>query len=119
MEYFGCTGCPQAQSNADYDGTGQNNYFKYVAGLNPTNAASIFAFNIASVSNQATWKNLVYGPVAAGRAYTPLFSSAPNGVWAALTTTATPPLTNGTQVTLTDTNAVQGQKFYEMEITLP
>ncbi|MGD0813383.1 MAG: PKD domain-containing protein [Verrucomicrobiota bacterium] len=117
LQYFGSTNSAQAQPTADADGTGQNNNFKYVAGLNPTNPASIFVFNIASVSNQATWKNLVFSPAVAGRSYTPLFSSAPNSVWTALTTPA--PVTNGTQVTLTDTNGVPAQKFYEMEISLP
>jgi PKD repeat protein len=120
LQYFGCTACPQAQPDADYDGTGQNNEFKYVAGLNPTNPASIFVFSIASVSNQPTWMNLIFSPVVAGRTYTPLFNtSLPNGVWAPLTTTANPPVTNGVQVTLTDTNAIWSQEFYQMEISLP
>jgi PKD repeat protein len=120
LQYFGCTNCPQAQTNADADGTGQNNLFKYVAGLNPTNPSSIFTFNIAAVSNQPASKNLIYNPVVAGRAYTPQFKTNLRGAaWATLTTTASPPVTNGTTVTLTDTNAVQPQKFYQLEIALP
>ena len=118
MQYFGCTGCPQAQSNVDYDGTGQNNFFKYVAGLNPTNPASVFVFSIAAVTNPAGWVNLLFSPVVAGRSYTPFFSSQLGGGWAPLTTLA-PPVTNGAQVTLTDTNASQAEKFYQLEITLP
>jgi len=118
MQYFGCTNCPQAQSNVDYDGTGQNNFFKYVTGLNPTNPASVFVFSIAAVSNPSGWMNLLFSPVVAGRSYTPLFSSQLGGGWGPLTTLA-PPVTNGAQVTLTDTNASQAQKFYQLEITLP
>jgi PKD repeat protein len=117
--YFGCTNCPQAQPGYDSDGTGQDNLFKYVAGLNPTNTNSIFVFNIASVPNQPGWINLIFSPVVAGRTYTPLCSSLPNAGWAPLTTAAAPPVTNGVQVTVTDTNALQTQKFYQMEISLP
>jgi PKD repeat protein len=118
--YFGCTACPQAQPTADADGTGQDNLFKYVAGLNPTNPASIFVFNAASVPNQPTWINLIFSPVVAGRTYTPQATTdLLNIPWAPLTTAAAPPVTNGVQVTLTDTNAIQAQEFYQMEISLP
>jgi len=120
MQYFGCTTCLQAQPDADADGTGQNNLFKYVAGLNPTDTNSIFVFSIASVPNQPAWMNLVFSPVVAGRTYTPqMTTDLLNNPWAPLTTTATPPVTNGVQVTLTDTNAFQQQEFYQMEISLP
>jgi hypothetical protein len=45
LRYFGhTTGSPTDNSLAsdDADGTGQNNLFKYVAGLNPTNPAAVF-----------------------------------------------------------------------------
>ncbi len=120
MQYFGCTTCPQAQAGVDSDGTGQNNFFKYVAGLNPTDTNSIFVFNIASVPNQPSSMNLIFSPVVAGRTYTPQFSTGlPSAGWAPLNTTAAPPVTNGVQVTLTDTNAIQPQEFYQIEISLP
>jgi PKD repeat protein len=120
MQYFGCTSCPQAQPTADADGTGQNNEFKYVAGLNPTDPTSVFVFNIASVPNQPTWVNLIYSPVVAGRAYTPVFSTdLTSGSWSPLTTAAMPAVTNGNQVTVTDTNATLPAGFYQMEISLP
>jgi PKD repeat protein len=120
LQYFGCTTCPQAQPDADSDGTGQTNFFKYVAGLNPTNPASIFVLNIASVPNQPAWMNLIFRPVVAGRTYTPQFNTGLlNAGWAPLTTTATPPVTNGVQVTFTDTNAIQPQEFYQIEISRP
>ena len=118
-QYFGCTTCPQAQPGADYDGTGQNNLFKYMAGLDPTDTNAVFVLNIASVPNQPGSVNLVFGPVMPGRAYTPLFcTNLLNAVWAPFTT-ATPPVTNGVQVTLTDTNATQTQGFYQINISLP
>jgi fibronectin-binding autotransporter adhesin len=38
--YFGCTGCPQAQPNADPDGNGISNTNKFLTGFNPTNSAA-------------------------------------------------------------------------------
>jgi PKD repeat protein len=120
MQYFGCTTCPQAQPGVDSDGTGQNNFFKYVAGLNPTDTNSIFVFSIASVPNQPAWMNLIFSPVVAGRTYIPqVTTDLLNVPWAPLTTTANPPVTNGVQVTLTDTNAMQTQEFYQIEISIP
>src|SRR5208283_2075351 len=49
---------------ADTDGTGQNNLFKYVAGLDPTNPASVFVLNVANASNQYQAMNLNFNPLA-------------------------------------------------------
>ncbi len=40
VQYFG-TNNPEGVASADADGTSQNNLFKYLAGLNPTNPASV------------------------------------------------------------------------------
>ena len=104
---------------ADTDGTGQNNLFKWVAGLDPTNPASVFVLNIAAVPNQSQAMNLNFNPLALGRAYTPQFSTdLVNGVWMPLTT-YTGTMTNGNQVTITDTNPIPPQEFYRIDITLP
>jgi hypothetical protein len=42
MNYFGCTACPQAQSDADPLGKGMSNTNQFLAGLDPTNSASVF-----------------------------------------------------------------------------
>ena len=55
----------------------------------------------------------------AGRAYTPLFSTnLVKGAWVPLTTGAVP-VTNGSQVAITDTNATLRQGFYRIQITGP
>ena len=41
-QYFGCTDCAQAQPNADPLGKGISNTNQFLAGLNPTNPASLF-----------------------------------------------------------------------------
>ncbi|HUK82956.1 MAG TPA: hypothetical protein VLZ12_10035, partial [Verrucomicrobiae bacterium] len=118
-QYFNCTNCPEAQMGADADGTGQNNLFKFTAGLDPTNPASAFTLNAASVSNQPTWVDILFNPVATGRIYAPQFTTnLTNTTWLPLTA-LTGPKTNGNQITITDTNALGPQKFYRIDISLP
>ena len=115
--YFGSTTNPRAAPEMDADGTGQNNLFKYVTGLDPTNPASVFSQQVAPQIGQPNWQNLLYKPEVAGRTYTPLFSTdLVSRVWMPLTTYAGP-VTNGNQVTITDTNALPPQKFYRLQIS--
>jgi subtilase family serine protease len=119
-QYFDCTNCVQALMGADADGTGQNNLFKYVAGLDPTNPASVFALNITSATSPPAQMNLIFSPVAAGRTYTPQFSTdLVNGVWSPLTTYTGPVTNDSNQVTITDTNPSPPQEFYRIDISLP
>jgi hypothetical protein len=116
IQYFGSTNNPLAAPDADASGTGQNNWFKYTAGLNPTNPASVFVLQIGAMSNGPC---LTFGPIASNRIYsaqtrTDLLA----GVWSALTGAAAP-VTNGNQITVTDTNAVPSPKYYRVGITLP
>jgi hypothetical protein len=46
LQYFGTPPNPNAAPTADADGTGQNNLFKYIAGLDPTNPASVFVLQL-------------------------------------------------------------------------
>ena len=119
--YFGNGSGTDATSCAtcDYDGTGQNNLFKYVAGLNPTDPTSLFVLQIAGVDGQPNQMNLMFTPVASGRTYA--VQSATNvtgGVYSNLTA-ASAPQTNGNQITITDLNASQSNKFYRIHISLP
>jgi hypothetical protein len=121
-KYFGGSGAmtnTQSCATCDADGTGQNNLFKYVAGLDPTNAVSVFNLKISSVTGQQGQQNLLFNPVATGRTYLPEFrTNLTFGGWSSLTS-YTGPTTNGNQVTITDTNAVEPQKFYRVHISLP
>ncbi|HVM60806.1 MAG TPA: S53 family serine peptidase [Verrucomicrobiae bacterium] len=117
-QYFGSTTNPVAAATADADGTGQNNQFKYVAGLNPTSPASVFALSI-SATNPSPRKALIFNPLASGRTYTPQFTTnLPGGNWQPLTT-YTGPVTNGSRVSITDTNPISPQEFYRLDILLP
>jgi hypothetical protein len=57
--YFGCVNCLQAGPNADPLGKGISNTNQFLAGLNPTNPASVFriiALSQAGGTNTVTWK---------------------------------------------------------------
>jgi hypothetical protein len=63
--------------------------------------------------------SLLFSPVATGRTYTPQFSAnLAGGVWLPLTAYADA-LTNGNQVTITDTNPIPPQEFYRIDMSLP
>jgi hypothetical protein len=109
-------------ATCDADGTGQNNLFKFVAGLNPTNPASVFVLKIAPVAGQPGQKMLTYNPIAvgSGQVYTVQFRTNLTGGAAYATLTTTSALsTNGSQVSVNDTQATQTQKFYRVDISLP
>jgi hypothetical protein len=121
IQYFGTAATTNGSSCAscDADGTGQNNLFKYLAGLDPTNPASVFVLNVAGVTNQPSQNNLFFTPLTLGRTYTPQFSTdLVSGSWLPLTSYAGP-VTNGSQVTITDTNPIPPQEFYRIDISLP
>jgi hypothetical protein len=108
-------------ATCDADGTGQNNLFKFVAGLNPTNPASRFVLTIATVAGQPTQKALTYSPVLVGYGQTYTVQFTTNLVGAVYTnlTGYSGPSNNGMQATVTDLNATQPQKFYRVNISLP
>ena len=121
-QYFGGSGnMTNGQSCAacDADGTGQNNLFKYVAGLNPTNPASVFVLSAQTVANQPKQRHLIYGPTATSRTYTPEFrTNLASGAWAKLTGYGGP-TTVTNQATITDRNASVVSKYYRIRISLP
>jgi uncharacterized repeat protein (TIGR03803 family) len=120
-QYFGGDGTTtnsQSCAMCDADGTGQNNLFKYVAGLNPTNATSVFVLSASNVTGQPTHRNLIYGPIAPGRTYSLQYTIDLSSGWAALTGTGSP-ITNQNQVTVTDLDATQPIKFYRIGISYP
>ena len=116
------TNNPGSCATCDYDGTGQNNLFKYVAGLNPTNPYSVFVLTVAPVAGQPTQKALTYNPIliGSGQVYTVQFRTNLTGAaaYATLSTISTL-TTNGNQVSLNDTQATQTDKFYRVDINLP
>ncbi len=122
-QYFGGSGTNTNSVSCaacDADATGQNNFFKYVAGLNPTNPASVFVLLIQNVTGQPNQKSLLFNPVAGGRTYTLQFrTDMATGSWAALTGFGGATTNVNNQVTVTDLSATQSQKFYRIDISLP
>jgi len=116
--YFGGDGTTtndQSCATCDADATGQDNQFKYVVGLNPTNSASVFALAITNDPPPA----LLFGPVAAGRVVTPQFSGdLSSGAWQDLTEPITTQ-TNGSEFVLFDPDPSPFQRFYRVQISFP
>ncbi len=116
-QYFGLDN-PNAAPNKDASGTGQNNLFKYTAGLDPTNAASVFRLHIVPVAGQANRKNLIFKPRWNDRVYTPMFrTNLLTGAWQTLTNTNI--ADDGTERTITDLAATESNKFYRIQIHYP
>jgi|GEM_PF-3065333 len=122
QQYFGhptSQGNDHSRAGDDASGTGQNNLFKYVAGLDPTNAASRFLMRVEPVPGQPGHMNFIFSPRWNDRTYTPLFCTNLLGSpsWSALTSTNVSD--NGTERTVTDPDATGDSKFYRIQITWP
>ena len=114
LQYFGANN-PLASPTADATGTGQNNLFKYTAGLNPTDPASRFVTAVGSATSSRT---ITISPRLPDRTYTVQYSTD-------LGVTGWQPLTgasiqdNGQTRTVTDPDTVSTRKFYRVQITYP
>ena len=118
IRYFGhATGQAADLSRAmdDANGTGQNNLYKYIAGLDPTNPASIFA--ILALTNQPSSVELHF-PSSPIRFYTVEWrTNLLTGNWTNLPGMAPVPGTNGI-MSLRDTNQV-APRYYEIRVQKP
>jgi hypothetical protein len=103
---------PDAAPDRDPDGDGQSNEFEFTAGLRPDDRLSRFFFRLEGVSGEPTHRNLVFGPIKFGRTYRVLSSTTLQGF-----APQTLPFTNdGSTRTAVDENAVEKNKFYQIEI---
>ena len=115
--YFGLPPNPLAGPAVDFDGTGQTNLFKYIAGLNPLDG-SRFTLTLAPVPGQPAQRNIIFTPRLTDRSYAVTFKTDLN----AATWTPLPGgivNDNGQQRTVTDPSASGAKKFYHIEITKP
>ncbi len=115
--YFGINN-PQAGPLVDADGTGQDNLFKYLAGLDPLDPTARFVLSIAPVAGQPAQRTLIFSPVYGGRTYTVQTTSSltqPN--WTALNGATV--VVNGTTETVTDPDASTAPRFYRVLVSLP
>ena len=113
-QYFGPNN-PLAAPTADATGTGQNNLFKYTAGLNPTDPTSRFITQVGPATSAHT---ITISPRLPDRTYTIQYSTD-------LGTTGWQPLTgatiqdNGQTRTITDPDATSTRKFYRVQVSYP
>ena len=117
VQYFGQPPNPLAGPNADADGTGQTNLFKFVAGLNPIDG-SRFTLSIQSVVGQTSQKNVIFSPLVAGRTY--VVQSNSNLVfpsWSVLPHSTS--IDTGATRTVTDLDAFPAPKLYRVQISKP
>jgi hypothetical protein len=116
--YFGGDGSTtnsQSCATCDADGTGQENRFKYIVGLNPTNGNSVFALGVTNGPPAV----LSFGPVSAGRLVVPEFSDdLTGGSWQNLVGPVTTQ-TNHSEFFLPDPDPPTNQRFYRVRISLP
>ena len=109
---------PNGAAGNDASGTGQNNLFKYVAGLNPTNPASVFGLSIGPVAGQPNQKQLVFNPRFPDRTYTVEyrnnFATEAFDLLTAASVTDVGPLR-----TVVDTNTTVANRFYRVKISYP
>ncbi len=119
VQYFGLPPNPNAAPNVDFDGAGQTNFFKFIAGLNPLDPNSRFVLKIAPVPAQPGQKNLIFNPRLSDRTYS--VTTKPNlltiGGWNSLVSFLQND--NGTVRTVTDLNSSGAAKFYRVEIAKP
>ena len=120
VQYFGLPPNANAGPTADVSGTGQNNLFKYVAGLDPLDPLSRFTVDAQKVVGQPLQRNIVFTPLVLGRVYVVRYNpslAVGGGTWTTLTNIASSD--NGNIRTVTDLNASDPERFYEVQITKP
>ena len=114
IRHFGSTTNPLAAPGADASGTGQDNRFKFAAGLDPTNASSVFSMRLGIQSNHPTvslspvWTDRFYRVESRGdmgeAQWTELISSSPS-----VPTNA---------IAIVDTNSAPAARFYRVGISI-
>lgn len=110
--YFGQSNLLAAPA-ADATGSGQNNLFKYTAGLNPILGTSRF---VTSVGSAASPHTITFSPRLSDRTYAVEYSLNMTS-WLPLTGTSIQD--NGQTRTVTDPDATATQKFYRVQISYP
>jgi hypothetical protein len=69
LRYFGTIYNDLSVSNADADGTGMDNYQKYLAGLNPLDPTSVLNEGTDQIMAQSSQDHVIYWPSVKGQTY--------------------------------------------------
>ncbi len=118
LQYFGSSSTTNSTSCAtcDADGTGQDNYFKWIADLNPTDS-SFFRVQIAAVASNQTI-NLTFWPAYPNSNLTYTAQSSADLVnYSNLTNSISQ--ASGVTDTVTDLSPWPTNEFYRIQITNP
>jgi hypothetical protein len=109
MSFFGSTTSPQAQDNADPDGDGVPNWQEYLAGTNPTNAAS--CLRLGSTTGAAHQVNLTW-LTAPGKNYVLQSSATLTGGWTPVNSNSG----DGNLFQVSVTNQTGSARFYRIQL---
>ena len=103
----------------DASGTGHNNRFKYIAGLNPTDPSARFQIDARPAAGAQGHAQVVFSPRMEGRQYRIFKAEAllPSPVWTEMTPSAVTDV--GSERRALDPEPADTQQFYRIEITLP
>ena len=111
ISFFGSTTNPLAADDVDADGDGMPNWMEYLAGTNPTNAASRFQFTSATFNSQGAQGVALNWLTAPGKTY--ILESQPalgEGNWSAIGTNSG----DGNYYQLLITNYSGESRFYQI-----
>jgi hypothetical protein len=100
------------------DGSGQTNFFKYIAGLTPFDSTSRFTTNIQPADGQPGQIKIVFNPVVSGHTYNVQYkNSLSEATW--ITLSGAPSSDSGSTRTVTDTGASGHARFYRVQVSMP
>ncbi|HXC36815.1 MAG TPA: hypothetical protein VNV43_13130, partial [Candidatus Acidoferrales bacterium] len=110
LRYFGTINNQLSVSNADADGTGMNNWQKYLAGLNPTDPTSVLKAGTDQPMSQSLQDMVLYWPSVNGQTY--IIKRSPTlfpAQWTAISTN----IGDGTYMEIHDTSG-GANRYYEV-----
>lgn len=110
LRYFGTIYNQLSVSNADADGTGMNNWQKYLAGLNPVDSTSVLKAGTDQAMAQNPQDMVLYWPTVNGQTY--IIKRSPTlfpGQWTAISTN----IGDGTYMEIHDTSGGPN-RYYEV-----
>lgn len=118
VRFYGLPPNANAGPQMDPLGSGHNNLFKYVAGLDPLDANSRFLLAAEPVPGQPQQKAITFSPRFSDRTYVVQFcTDLALGNWQLLP--SAPPVDIGFERTVTDPSALPPRKFYRVLISKP
>jgi sugar lactone lactonase YvrE len=118
FQYFGCTNCSNAAPDADPLGKGMSNTNQFLAGLNPTNAASVFRITSAvrtGANFVVTWRAV------GGKSYVVQTNAVPGSGYADGCPPIVVPGSSETVTNWTDTGGATNRpaRFYRVRLIQP